>query len=103
VKKPFEIKAPLTQQGAFRRDRSALRKAEKLGIPDRDLILQMAANHSQPNTAQAFLEASGAVIHTRANMARETPIADAIATIVKERKAARQKHDMGDLSALPAA
>ena len=74
----------LTQQGAFRKDRNALNRAEKHNITDGDLIQKMAETHSNPNSAQAYSEASGAVIHTRANMNRETPINDALEAILKE-------------------
>lgn len=82
----FVKKKPLTQQGAFRRDRNALRRAEREGVSDKDLINQMASTHSLPYSPQAYSEASGALIHTRANMNRETPIDDALEAIIQERK-----------------
>lgn len=77
----------LTQQGAYRKDRNALNRADKNEISDREIIVQMAATHSKPNSAQAFAEAAGAVIHCRANMNRETPIFDAVEAILQDRKA----------------
>ena len=77
----------MTQQGAFRKDRNALNRAEKRDITDGDLIKKMAETHSNPNSPQAFAEASGAIIHTRANMCKETPIHDAFIAILEERNA----------------
>jgi len=77
----------LTQQGAFRKDRNALNRADKNEISDREIIIQMAATHSKPNSAQAFAEAAGAVIHCRANTNKETPIFDAVEAILQDRKA----------------
>ena len=74
----------LTQQGAFRKDRNALNRAEKQGVTDKDIINKMAEMHSNHNSAQAFSEAAGAVIHTRANMSKETPIFNALEAILKE-------------------
>lgn len=78
--------ATFTQQGAFRKDRNALNRAEKAGITDGDIIKKMAETHSKPNSAQAFAEAAGAVIHTRANMNKEAPIHDAFEAILAEQK-----------------
>jgi hypothetical protein len=77
----------LTQQGAFRKDRNALNRAKNHGITEGDIIKQMAETHSNPNSAQAFSEAAGAVIHTRANMNKEAPIHDAFQAILQEREA----------------
>lgn len=77
----------LTQQAAFRKDRNALNKAAKLGINDAVLINKMAANHSNSNSPQAFAEAAGAIIHTRANMYKETPIDDAFKEILEDQRA----------------
>lgn len=77
----------LTQQGAFRKDRNALNRADKNKISDREIINQMAATHSKPNSAQAFAEAAGALIHCRANIDRKTPIFDAVEAILQDRKA----------------
>jgi hypothetical protein len=77
----------MTQQGAFRKDRNALNRAKALEITDGDIINQMAKTHSKPNSAQAYAEAAGALIHTQANMSKETPIHDAFQAILEERKA----------------
>ena len=77
----------LTQQGAFRRDRNALNRAEKHEITDREIINKMAEMHPKPNSAQAFSEAAGAIIHTRANMNKESPIFYALEAILKESEA----------------
>jgi len=82
-----KTKRTLTQQGAFRKDRNALNRAEKHRVSDRDIINKMAEMHSNPNSAQAFSEAAGAVIHTRANMHKETPIANALDAILQESEA----------------
>ena len=74
----------LTQQGAFRKDRNALNRAKKHNVTEGDLIKKMAETHSNPNSAQAYSEAAGTVIHTRANMNKETPINDALEAILKE-------------------
>lgn len=74
----------LTQQGAFRKDRNALNRAKKQGITQGDIIKKMAETHSNPNSAQAFSEAAGAVIHTCSNMNKETPISDALEAILQE-------------------
>jgi len=74
----------LTQQGAFRKDRNALNRAAKKNITEGDLIQKMAETHSNPNSPQAYSEAAGAVIHTRANMNKKTPINDALEAILKE-------------------
>lgn len=79
-------KNTLTQQGASRRDRTALTRAEKNGLSEGDLIKKMAETHSEPNTAKAFLEATGAIIHTKANMAKESPIYEALEEILQEQK-----------------
>ena len=76
----------MTQQGAFRKDRNAMKKAERNDITDGDIINQMASTHTKPNSAQAFAEAAGAVIHVQANMNKETPIADAVDAILVERR-----------------
>lgn len=75
-----------TQQGAFRKDRNALNRAKKLGISKGDIIKQMAATHTKPNSPQAFAEAAGTIIHTEANMNKEAPIYDAFEAILAERK-----------------
>ncbi len=77
----------LTQQGAFRKDRNALNRAKKIDVSEGDIIKKMAETHSNPNSAQAFAEAAGAVIHTKANMNKETPIHDAFEAILEERNA----------------
>jgi hypothetical protein len=82
-------KRALTQQGAFRKDRRALNVAEKCQISDREIINQMAASHSEPNSAQAISQAAAAILHTRAHMRKEAPISDAVKAIVKKRIAAR--------------
>jgi len=83
----FMTTRTLTQQGAFRKDRNALNKAIKNNITEGDIIKKMAETHSNPNSAQAFSEAAGAVIHTRANMNKETPIHDALLAILQESEA----------------
>ena len=77
----------LTQQGAFRKDRNALNRAPKADVSTADIINKMAETHSKPNSAQAFAEAAGAVIHVEANMNKETPIHDAFEAILEERRA----------------
>ncbi|ENK3114569.1 hypothetical protein AB3D24_004647 [Vibrio alginolyticus] len=77
----------LTQQGAFRKDRNALNRAKKHDVTTADIINKMAATHSNPNSAQAFAEAAGAVIHVEANMNKETPVHDAFEAILEERRA----------------
>ncbi len=77
----------LTQQGAFRKDRNALNRAKKHDVTTADIINKMAATHSKPNSAQAFAEAAGAVIHVEANMNKETPVYDAFEAILEERRA----------------
>jgi hypothetical protein len=74
----------LTQQGAFRKDRNALNRAKKQGITEGDIIKKMAETHSTPNSAQAFSEAAGAVIHTLSNMNKKAPIYDAFEAILHE-------------------
>ncbi|MGN2406916.1 hypothetical protein ACTACD_14225 [Pseudomonas syringae] len=74
-----------TQQGAFRRDRNAVQKAEREGITDKDIILKLAETHSKPYSPQAFAEAAGALIHLRANMDKTTPVADAVDALQVER------------------
>jgi hypothetical protein len=77
----------LTQQGAFRRDRNAKNRAEKADVSTADIINKMAETHSKPNSAQAFAEAAGAVIHVEANINKESPIHDAFEAILEERNA----------------
>lgn len=77
----------LTQQGAFRKDRNALNRAKKAEVSTAEIINKMAATHSKPNSAQAFAEAAGALIHVEANMNKETPIHDAFEAILEERRA----------------
>lgn len=86
MKKSELIMKPFTQQGAFRKDRNALNRAKKKKISTADIINKMAETHSKPNSAQAFAEAAGAVIHVEANMNKETPIYDAIEAIFEERR-----------------
>lgn len=74
-----------TQQGAFRRDRKALEKAEREGITDKDIILKLAETHSNPYSPQAFAEAAGTLIHLRANIDKTTPVADAVDALQLER------------------
>lgn len=81
-----KTKKTLTQQGAYRKDRNAMIRADKNEISDHEIIVQMAATHSKPNSAQAFAEAAGAIIHCRANMNRETPICDAVEAILQDRR-----------------
>ena len=76
----------LTQQGAFRKDRNALNRAKKEKVTTAEIINEMAATHSKPNSAQAFAGAAGAVIHVEANMNKETPIHDAFEAILERRK-----------------
>ncbi len=76
----------LTQQGAFRKDRNALNRAKKENVTTAEIINEMAATHSKPNSAQAFAEAAGAVIHVEANMNKETPVHDAFEAILEKRK-----------------
>lgn len=76
----------LTQQGAFRKDRNALNRSKKVDVSTADIINKMAETHSKPNSAQAFAEAAGAVIHVEANINKETPIHDAFEAILEERK-----------------
>ena len=45
----------------------------------------MAETHSKPNSAQAFAEAAGAIIHVEANINKESPIHDAFQAIIEER------------------
>ncbi|EMB4325910.1 hypothetical protein RJ492_004356 [Pluralibacter gergoviae] len=80
----------LTQQGAFRKDRNALNRAKKENVTTAEIINKMAATHSKPNSAQAFAEAAGAVIHVEANMNKETPVHDAFEAILEERKVFEQ-------------
>ncbi|ASG06502.1 TPA: hypothetical protein ACX6DV_003472 [Vibrio cholerae] len=77
----------LTQQGAFRKDRNALNRAEKANVSTAEIINKMAETHSKPNSPQAFAEAAGAVIHVEANINKETPIHDAFEAILEERRA----------------
>ena len=84
--KKQSVTRSLTQQGAFRRDRNALNRAEKHNISDAEIINQMASTHSKPYTAQAYAEAAGALIHTRANMNKESPIYDALEAILEEKR-----------------
>ncbi|PSU47324.1 hypothetical protein C9J12_15075 [Photobacterium frigidiphilum] len=77
----------LTQQSAFRKDRNALNRAKKADVSTADIINKMAETHSKPNSAQAFAEAAGAVIHVEANINKETPIHDAFEAILEERRA----------------
>jgi hypothetical protein len=80
-----------TQQGAFRRDRRALDVAGKHDISDPEIVFEMAANHSEPNSAQAISEAAAALLHTRAHVRKESPIADAVSALVKKKKAAAKR------------
>ncbi|TMP72734.1 hypothetical protein CWB76_01935 [Pseudoalteromonas sp. S1609] len=75
----------LTQQGAFRKDRNALNRAKKADVSTADIINKMAETHSKPNSAQAFAEAAGAIIHVEANINKESPIHDAFQAIIEER------------------
>lgn len=77
----------LTQQGAFRKDRNALNRAKKADVSTADIINKMAETHSNPNSAQAFAEAAGAIIHVEANINKESPIHDAFEAIIEERNA----------------
>lgn len=77
----------LTQQGAFRKDRNALNRAKGADVSTAEIINKMAQTHSKPNSAQAFSEAAGAVIHVEANINKETPIHDAFEAILEERRA----------------
>ena len=77
----------LTQQRAFRKDRNALSRAKKVDVSSADIINKMAETHSKPNSAQAFAEAAGAVIHVEANINKQSPIHDAFKAILEERKA----------------
>ncbi|WP_219704106.1 hypothetical protein [Marinomonas lutimaris] len=83
-------KKTMTQQGAFRKDRNALSRAKKENITTADIINKMAETHSKPNSAQAFAEAAGAIIHVEANMNKETPVNDAFEAILEERRALRE-------------
>ncbi|BDU22895.1 hypothetical protein [Dyella sp. GSA-30] len=76
-----------TQQGADRSDRYWLRVADRSDISDGDIINKLAELHSRPRSAEAFAQAVGAVLITRAHMRREAPIADAVQAIMEERKA----------------
>lgn len=86
-----------TQQGAFRKDRRALNIAEKRNISDREIIAEMAANHSEPNSAQAISQAAAAILHTRAHIRKEAPIADAVKAIVKKKKIAAKQSMLSDV------
>lgn len=77
----------MTQQGAFRKDRDALNRAEKQAVTKGDLINQMAATHSVPNSPGAFAEAAGAIIHVEANLNKEAPVYDALEAILEQRRA----------------
>jgi hypothetical protein len=77
----------LTQQGAFRKDRNAINRSKKANVSTADIINKMAETHSKPNSAQAFAEAAGAVIHVEANINKEAPIHDAFEAILEERSA----------------
>lgn len=74
----------MTQQGAFRKDRNALISAEKKGFTDRQIINKMADAHSRPDSSEAIIESAGAVLHLRANMRRESPVADACKALFAE-------------------
>lgn len=74
----------LTQQSAFRKDRRALISARKKGFTDRDIINKMADAHSHPDSPEAIIESAGAVLHLRANMRKESPIADAYKALCAE-------------------
>lgn len=81
------VKRTLTQQGAFRKDRNAINRAEQQKVSDKELINQMAATHSHPNTPGAFADAAGTLIHLRANMNKEIPVSDALDAILEQRNA----------------
>lgn len=75
----------ITQQRAAKKDRNALNRAAKKNISDKEIINHLAENHTKPNSAEAMIEAAGAVIHTRCNMAKESPIHDAVEAIEAQR------------------
>lgn len=68
---------PLTQKGAFAKDRNALRESRKSTGDDRALINQMVMMHPKPGSAEAFSWAAGSIQQVEANMQKKTPISDA--------------------------
>lgn len=76
-----------TQQGAAKKDRNALTRARKHGISDREIINRLADAHSNPDSAEAVMEAAGVLAHTKCNMNKLSPLHDAVTSIIEERKA----------------
>lgn len=73
----------LTQQGAFRRDRKALERAEKKGLTTRDIIMKMTENMANPDSAATVIQAAAAVNYMKALSNKETPIADAVDSLLQ--------------------
>lgn len=73
----------LTQQGAFRRDRKALERAEKNGLTPRDVIMEMTKTMDDPTSAKSVIEAAAAVNYMNALRNKETPIADAVDSLLQ--------------------
>lgn len=74
---------PLTQQGAFRRDRKALERAKSKGYTERDVVMEMTKTMDDPTSAKTVIEAAAAVNYMNALRNRETPIADAVDSLLQ--------------------
>lgn len=73
----------LTQQGAFRKERKALERAQKNGLSERDIIMEMTNKMDNPNSAQSVIEAAAAVNYLNALRRKETPITEAVNTLLQ--------------------
>lgn len=85
MKIPFE-----TQQTRARKEFNALGRAEKHGFTDAELIKQMTKDMKNPESAEAIIQAAGAVMYMRGVKNGDTPITDAT-NLCLERKRIEEK------------
>ncbi|ECS4582060.1 TPA: hypothetical protein ACIXZ4_004129 [Escherichia coli] len=77
------MKKTLTQQGAFRKERKALQRAIANGLTEKDIVMEMVKRMDNPDSATTLNQASAAVMYLTALCNKETPITDAVNSILQ--------------------
>ncbi|GLE72504.1 MULTISPECIES: hypothetical protein [Pseudomonas] len=91
------MKNPIqTQQTRARKEFKALGRAEKNGVTDAEIVLEMVKDMANPGSAQSVMQAAAAVMYMSAVKKGDTPITEAVNRCLE-----RQRKEKASTRAVP--
>lgn len=76
----------VTQQTRARKEFKAIERAEKNGVTEKEVVVEMTKTMSNPDSAETLQQASSALLYMKAVKSGETPITDAVNSCIKSKK-----------------